>query len=151
MTLQLLVILTVMIVMAISKVDKGWKYGFRSGLEERIATQLKAAGVPVKYEDPDNRISYRIPERTARYTPDFILTKKDGTRMVIESKGRLLLGDRTKHLLIKEQFPQIDLRFVFQQPTQKIVKGSKTRYCDWADKHNFKWAKGLIPQEWLDE
>jgi len=143
--------MTVMTAMAISSQNIGWKYGFRSGLEERIAEQLRSAGVPVQYEDPDHRIAYRVPERQARYTPDFILTKKDGTRMVIESKGRLTLSDRTKHLLIQDQFPHIDLRFVFQQPTQKIVKGSKTRYCDWADKHGFKWAKALIPEEWLNE
>lgn len=132
-------------------VNAGWKYGFRSGLEERIAEQIKAAGKEVRYEDPDNKIQYCIPERMAKYTPDFILTKKNGARMIIESKGRLLLGDRTKHLLIKDQFPHIDLRFVFQNPNQKIIKNSKTRYCDWADKHGFKWAKGLIPDEWFDE
>lgn len=125
----------------------GLRHGFRSGLEERIADQLKAASVEVRYECPDSVIRYVKPERPSRYTPDFVLPNG----IIIESKGYFTLADRQKHLLIKDQFPSLDIRFVFSRSSNKISKNSRTTYARWCEKFGFKWADKLIPQEWLDE
>jgi hypothetical protein len=54
-------------------------------------------------------------------------------------------------LLIKEQHPEIDLRFILQSPNGKIYKGSKTTYAQWCDKNGFVWAAKEITKTWLDE
>ena len=77
------------------------------------------------------------------YTPDFVLPNG----VIVECKGRLTVHDRTKHLMIKAQHPELDIRFVFQY-NNPITKGSKTRYTDWAEKHGFLWAMKYIPKEW---
>ena len=48
--------------------NAGFKYGYRSGLEDRISKQLKSLSEPVK--DEEMKIKYAINEvRTS--TPDF--------------------------------------------------------------------------------
>lgn len=134
--------------------EVGRRYGFRSGLEEANAKQLEAIGVPFTYEE--ERIEYTKPARLARYTPDFVIRENvDGTPrkrpLIIETKGRFLTADRQKHLLIKEQYPELDIRFVFNNPNTRISKKSKTTYAMWCEKHGFKFAKEFIPPEWLYE
>ena len=120
----------------------GFKYGYRSGLEDRISKQLKSLSVPVKYEEM--KIKYAINEART-YTPDFELPNG----IIIESKGRFVVADRKKHLLIKKQHPDLDIRFVFSNSRAKINKGSKTTYGMWCDKHGFLYADKLIPEEWI--
>lgn len=122
--------------------DRGLKYGYRSGLEESIASQLEKAQMPYYYET--TKIEYDVRE-TRRYTPDFILPNG----IIIETKGRFVAADRKKHLLIKAQHPFLDIRFVFSNSRQKISKSSKTTYGDWCDKFGFKYADKTIPEEWL--
>lgn len=119
--------------------------GHKSGLETRIDEQLKSKGIDGQYEQ--NEISYTIPASTHSYRPDFKLPNG----IYIESKGRFLPEDRKKHLLIKEQHPNLDIRFVLQSPNGKIYKGSKTTYAMWCENNGFNWAKKEIPQEWIDE
>jgi hypothetical protein len=119
--------------------------GHKSGLETKIAEQLNVIGVNGEYEQ--HEINYTIPATQHTYKPDFKLPNG----IYIESKGWFLPEDRKKHILIKEQNPNIDLRFIFQSPNSKIYKGSKTTYAQWCGKHGFKWAKGSIPDEWLSE
>lgn len=115
-----------------------------------MARQLKLAGREFEFESV--KIDYLKPAKTAKYNPDFVILKKDGTLMFIESKGRFLTADRQKHLLIKSQHPDIDIRFVFQRATEKIGKGSATTYAKWCEDKGFKWAdKGRVPKEWLTE
>ena len=116
---------------------------YRSGLEESIQAQLKAAGVEARYEP--GRIRYTPSDR--HYTPDFILPNG----VVIETKGYFAPEDRTKHLLIKAQHPNLELRFVFQRPRTRLYPGSKSTYASWCEQHGFLWAYKTIPQEWLDE
>ena len=120
----------------------GLKYGYRSGLEDRISKQLKALSIPVKYEE--FKIKYEVNE-VRTYTPDFELPNG----IIIESKGRFVVADRKKHLLIKKQHPDLDIRFVFSNSRAKINKGSKTTYGMWCDKHGFLYADKLIPEEWI--
>ena len=59
------------------------------------------------------------------------------------------MEDRKKHLLIKKQHPDLDIRIVFQSAKGKIRKGSKTTYADFCDKHGIVWAEKEIPKSWL--
>ena len=123
--------------------------GYKSGLEDNLAEQLKKSNKKFLYES--EKISYIQPSKKRTYTPDFVLTKKDGSTMYIESKGRWVLEDRKKHELLKEQYPDMDIRFIFQNPNAKINKKSKTTYADICNKHNWKYAAKTIPDEWLQE
>lgn len=120
------------------------KAGYRSGLEEQVAAQLKAAGVDPRFESV--KIEYIKPESKHKYTPDFPLGV-----LIVETKGRFVTADRQKHLLLKAQHPNIDIRFVFSRAKTPISKGSKTTYAMWCDKHGFKYADKLIPTAWLKE
>ncbi len=122
--------------------SKGLKYGYRSGLEEKVAKQLEVCGIKVDYET--TKIKYRV-EKDCTYTADFKLPNG----IIIETKGRFVVADRMKHLLIKKQHPDLDIRFVFTNSKTKINKGSKTSYGDWCDKNGFLYADKEIPKEWL--
>ena len=127
------------------KLNNGLLHGYRSGLEEQVAKQLKDADVEVYYES--DKIEYLKPARNAKYTPDFPLPNG----IVIETKGRFLVADRQKHLLIKQQHPDIDIRFVFSSSRRCISKKSKTTYAAWCEKHGFQYADKYIPEAWLNE
>lgn len=128
--------------------SRGIRYGYRSGLEEKIAKQIANAGHEVVYET--DKISYVVPQRNAKYCPDFKLPKKDGF-FFVETKGIWNVGDRQKHLFIKDQFPEIDIRFVFSNSKSKLYKGSKTTYAQYCEKHGFIYANRSIPPSWLTE
>jgi len=130
--------------MATSKKSVGLKYGFRSGLEEKVGDQIAKAYGFIKYET--EKIKYEVHE-VRSYTPDFLLPNG----IIIETKGRFIPEDRKKHLLIKEQHPELDIRFVFTNSNNKIRKGSKTSYADWCNKNGFLFADKLIPKDWLKE
>ena len=89
---------------------------FRSGLEEAIADELDKLNVDYGYEDMV--ISYLKPARKTRYTPDFTI-KVNGE--IWESKGRFQTADRKKHLLIKEQHPNIKIKFIFMITKHKYL------------------------------
>ena len=129
-----------------SQMQRGMVEGYRSGLESSVGAQLNSAKVRWEYES--ERIPYIPKKRT--YTPDFII-KGEVSKMYIETKGRFLGSDRAKHLLIKEQHPELDIRFVFTNPDQKLYKGAKTTYGDWCTKHGFSFSKGSLPDSWLRE
>ncbi len=124
----------------------GIKQGNRvyRGLEDRIKGQLKSLKVPFKYEE--FKIKYEVNE-VRTYTPDFELPNG----IIIESKGRFDTADRKKHLLVKKQHPELDIRFVFSNSNAKISKGSKTTLGMWCDKHDYLYADKLIPEEWIKE
>ena len=118
------------------------KHGYRSGLEERVSKELEEAGV--KYEYETQKIKYRV-EEDRTYTPDFILPNG----IIVETKGRFVVADRKKHLLIQKQRPELDIRFVFQNSRAKLYKGAKTTYAQWCEKYGFLYADKSIPEEWL--
>lgn len=124
--------------------------GWRSGLEEKNASFLDAHNVEYDYES--EKIPYFIPQTSNKYTPDFpILTLGTGKKIYIETKGRFMTADRKKHLLIKQQKPELDIRFVFSSLNSRLSKTSKTTYKMWCEKHGFLCAAKLIPEEWLYE
>ena len=122
---------------------------YRSGLEEQIARQLIYSKIKFEYET--KVIKYIKPEKSHRYTPDFVLTKKDGSLMYIEGKGRFLTADKQKHILVKKLYPDLDLRFVFSNSQTRISKISRTTYAMWCQKHEFKYSDKYIPKSWIAE
>ena len=137
--------MTLSVVSSVKKSNSmGLKYGYRSGLEDRISEQLKSLNVQFKYEE--FKIQYEVNEiRT--YTPDFELPNG----IIIESKGRFVAADRKKHLTVKRQYPKLDIRFVFSNSKAKINKGSKTSYAEWCQRHGYLYADKLIPEQWIKE
>lgn len=118
------------------------KNGYRSGLEDDIAKDLKDRGVEFEYEKL--KVQWQLIENKT-YTPDFKLPNG----IIIESKGRFVAADRKKHLVIKRQHPFLDIRFVFSNSRSKLYKGAKSTYGDWCNKHGFLYADKRIPDEWL--
>jgi hypothetical protein len=123
----------------------GLEHGFRSGLEDLNAKHLLSIGEKVRYEA--HTLEYTQPGKLRKYTPDFIL----GNGIVIETKGRFLTADRQKHKLIKAAHPDLDLRFVFSNPHQRISKQSKTTYAAWCEHNGFLWADKTVPVSWTKE
>jgi hypothetical protein len=118
---------------------------FRSQFEANIARHLVKLGARFGYES--KRIKFTRPARPTTYTPDFILSNG----IIIETKGLFTSSDRKKHLAVREQHPQLDIRFVFQRAANRLSKQSKTTYADWCNKNGFKWADGTVPAAWVEE
>jgi|DEB19_MinimDraft_3_1074340.scaffolds.fasta_scaffold00530_19 hypothetical protein len=133
----------------LSQEQVGKKYGFRSGLEELFAERLTNAGF--KYTFEELTLQFTQPAKKRKYTPDFVLDKKDGTKMIIETKGRWVAEDRNKIKLVLSQHPDLDLRIVFSNANARISKKSDTTYADWCDKNNIPWAHKVLPEEWARE
>ncbi len=131
-----------------SRARHGIIRGYRSGLEDKVSRQITDAGLPLSYEE--DKIQYVWPERSSTYTPDFKLPKQGGF-FYVETKGRWTVEDRHKHLLIKQQRPDLDIRMVFHNQNAKLYKGSPTTYAQWCEKHGFRYGHKTIPQEWLEE
>ena len=115
---------------------------YRSRLERDIADDLTGKDINFGYEPC--RIKY-VSARS--YVPDFILPNG----ILVEAKGWFQSSDRSKHLRIKEQHPDLDIRFVFLNAKQKLSRQSKTSYGDWCDRYGFKWNEKVIPKEWIYE
>jgi hypothetical protein len=122
----------------------------KSGLEDGIAEQVKnkyGKGHGDAYEQ--YKISYDVPVSHHVYTPDFVLDNG----IIIEAKGIFSGGatERKKYILVKQQYPHLDIRFIFSNPQTKLYKGSKTTYGDWAEKNGFLYARKFIPDSWFLE
>ena len=120
--------------------------GKRSGLEVEIERALKEMAAEFETEKEIAAIVYRS-RREKKYHPDFRL--KNG--IIIEAKGWFRPADREKHLCIKYQHPELDIRFVFSNARARLGKNSSTTYAQWCAKYGFRFSKGTIPQEWIDE
>lgn len=122
----------------------GLRYGFRSGLEEAIASELDTKKVQYKFEKL--KLNYVKPQKVHTYTPDFYLIKNN---IYIETKGYFTSQDRQKMRLIKEQHPDLDIRIIFSNSKTRISKKSNTTYGMWCDKYGFKYADKHVPEGWL--
>jgi hypothetical protein len=130
---------------AASPEQRALQEGYRSGLEDRVASSLRRRGVGFGYEE--FALRYEKPARIHRYTPDFWL--RNG--IVVETKGRWVSADRQKITLVRQQYPDLDIRFVFSNPQTRISKVSKTTYAMVCDKLGIPYAKGDIPDAWTAE
>ena len=113
---------------------------YRSQFEANFARDLREREIASLYEQ--DVIQYIPKPRT--YTPDFYIC--DGN-FYIETKGRFFAADRTKHLLIKKQHPDIDIRFVFLNSRNRLDKRSRTTYAQWCEKNGFLYAEKRMPEE----
>ena len=114
---------------------------YRSRAEGNFGKALTQAGISFEYEK--ERIKYIV---VKSYIPDFYLVDFG---FYVEYKGYFTSSDRRKHVLVKEQNPLYDIRFVFQNANNKLSKKSKTTYGEWADKNGFLWSEGKFPSTWL--
>lgn len=132
--------------MAGSFAKRGHSVGaYRSGLEAKNQQWLEKNGVNAEYEK--YFIEYEIPASDHKYTFDFLLPNG----IIIETKGIFDSDDRKKHLLVRAQHPELDIRFVFSSSRSKLYKGSPTTYAKWCEKNDFLFADKFIPLEWLKE
>lgn len=119
----------------------------RSMFEARVLSHLIEKGVPYEYEQ--TVLKYVEPAHNRKYTPDIKLPNG----IFVEVKGKLDADDRKKMLLVREQHPDLDIRFLFMRDN-KLTKASNTTYSAWSEKNGFKYAisaDGLIPEEWIAE
>lgn len=120
---------------------------YRSGSEKKTGDLLDSLNISYSFEP--HYINYTWVEYK-KYLPDFILPNG----IVLEVKGRFKLEDRKKHLFIREAYPNLDIRFVFDNPNNKLNKGGKSTYADWCIKNNFLFCKNSdhqIIEEWANE
>ena len=122
----------------------------KSGLEELIYNYLKENLIDFKYESLF--LYYFRNQRKFTYKPDFIIKNT----FIIETKGAFNSSDRRKMKLVKEENPNLDIRFIFSDSTKKIGKKSNTDYAKWCKLFNFKFhclktSKYIFPIEWLNE
>ncbi len=120
------------------------KHGYRSGLEHALSLYLDNLKVSYGYENMKiewEDLAYRT------YTPDFTLDNG----IIIETKGLFTAADRRKHLCIKKQHPELDIRFVFTNSRSKLRKGAKSNYGEWCIKYGFRYYDRIIPEDWLKE
>jgi len=120
---------------------------FRSKSEEKIYNLLKEKNIPCEYEK--GKIEYEWSENKT-YVPDFFLLKNG---IILEVKGRFVLEDRKKHLFIRKQKPELDIRFIFDNPKAKLYKGGKMTNGSWCNKYKFKYSslREGVPEEWINE
>ena len=124
----------------------GKAHSFRSNSEHSCSLLLASHKVDYSYEP------YSIPyewKEDKKYIPDFVLPNG----IILEVKGRFMLEDRKKHLFLRSQHPDVDIRFIFDNPYRKMYKGGKMTYADWCVKHKFKFCKlnEGIPEDWLHD
>jgi hypothetical protein len=106
----------------------------RSKLETKFEDILKEYKVDYEYEV--TKIPYTIPESKHIYTEDW--TFLNG--LLLETNGYLSdHKERYNYVLLKEQHPDLDLRFVFDNPN-KLCGGTKMTHSAWAQKYGFKWC-----------
>ena len=118
---------------------------FRSWLEADVAKALNILGVTFEYEP--FKIHYVIPAQSHTYTPDFTLPNG----IIVETKGRWTSADRKKMSLVIEQNPELDIRMLFALDN-KISPNSRTKYSDWCEKRDIKYAVGTaVPEAWINE
>jgi hypothetical protein len=108
------------------------------------AANIEGKKIDARYEA--NTFEYILSE-TRKYTPDWTVVKKNGALVYLEYKGVLDGKTRKKMKLMKKQYPDIDLRIIFEKAGNKIYKGSKTTYGQWADQHGFPWEDNVMPKD----
>lgn len=115
---------------------------YKSKLEARFAKKAFEEGLTVEYET--KKFKYI---RTSHYIPDWQVSEN----VFIETKGYLSQSNRSNLLAFREQYPDVTIHLVFQEPKNKINKRSKTTYEQWAKKHGFQSCgiDSSIPRSWF--
>jgi hypothetical protein len=123
-------------------------FPLKNTAEDKVALQLCE-----QYDLPLDTVTSTMYEVTdipyvvdSVYRVDFTLPNG----IMLEVKGLWEPEDRRKHLLVRKQHPELDIRLVFVKASTKIGKGSNTSYSDWCDKHGILWSSGRVPREWFE-
>jgi len=143
----------------LTKKGRKERASYKSGLEDTVGKYLENKGIEFSYEPKWGKIHYTVPAKDRKYTPDFYIKTKSGKTIIVETKGLWDAADREKHRLIKEQHPELDIRFVFTRSKAKLRKGSPTTYADICEGRGrgpfkgltWKYADKVVPDEWLQE
>jgi hypothetical protein len=90
-------------------------------------------------------IPFKQPAKRRKYTPDFELPNG----VLVELKGLLSLADRQKMVWVRDQHPELDIRFMFMNAKLPISRRSRTNYGMWCDANGFDWCEGQMPTSWL--
>jgi hypothetical protein len=129
---------------------------YASKFEVEVAKQLYSAKMKFTYETTSYYYEEPVSSglctecgskdtvTTHWYTPDFFLDNG----VIIESKGKLDMATRKKLKAIKNSNPDLELKLLFMR-NNRINRGSKTYYEDWARKQGFDCTTKTIPKEWL--
>lgn len=117
----------------------------RSKFEDDVAKKYPN----LEYEN--DKLTYVVPAKKRTYNPDWKIRDK----VYIETKGKLDRDTIEKMLLVKAQNPDVTIYIMFQKGNNKLRRGSKTTYLDWAKKNGFiaacwQQTKGTIPPEWFE-
>jgi len=141
---------------------------FDSRLEKANNNVLVKSGLEFGYNEGPCCIDYVIKQRHSScsncgstdinkahsYTADFWFHSKSGKLIIVECKGggySWTSETRTKHLAVKKQYPDMDLRFIFSNKNSKISKRAKTSNAKWCSRQGFLCESKLIPRRWLAE
>ena len=117
----------------------------RSTLEERVQENLKKRGIIYTYEPC--KLPYSVQRN---YIPDLLIGD-----IYVEVKGYFRQDAQRKMKSVKEQHPELDIRFLFQRASStvqgaKVRKdGTKMTCSEWAERNGFTWAEGNVPDSWL--
>ena len=114
---------------------------FRSGLEQRIADNLAKRKCGHEYEPMS--VAYFVEHK---YKPDFVLSNG----IIIEAKGYFRYKEQRMHRSIKEQHPELDIRFVFSNIYSR-VQNSRLTCAKWCEKHGFLYSEQIVPHEWTKD
>lgn len=109
--------------------------GYRSMGEVRYAANLQKARLNFSYETDHCKYQYD----PQKYIVDFTIPISAHEKIFIEYKGKLDSPTRKKMRAIKKSNPDMDLRIVFEKPNNKLYRGAKMRYWEWAERWGFKW------------
>lgn len=115
----------------------------RSQYEKAVYEEALHLGRDFRYE-PFNK-EYMVLEKK-KYTPDFVLPNG----VWVEVKGYFPREQRNKMKSVKRSHPNQVICILFQE-NNKLFRGSKTCYLDWARKNGFRAALGtVIPKDWFE-
>ena len=110
----------------------------RNDFEREVYGELtELYGSAVTYEQ--EKIFYST---LASYLPDFAIRRAGKPVTYIECKGYLRQEDKRKLTNVKRQYPDLDLRIVFQK--EPYIANQK-----WCKKHGIPWAIAHIPERWF--
>lgn len=133
----------------------GMQNGYRSGLEVKMALALNEMNVGFDFEG--EKIAWTPLPIPKTYSPDFPLNHvtKQGKRLYLETKGRFMPDDMAKHVAVKLQHPDKDIRIVFQKVKAWYRAAKRMSYGGWCEKNGIKCCgfpdiKEIIPQ-WIKE
>ena len=123
----------------------------KGSLEPKVLAVLKERAEPtyeVSYET--TVLPYTV---AANYISDFTCVRVGSEERVVylESKGYFSYKDRVKMQNVCEQYPDLDIRMVFQK-NNKLSRKAKMTYGEWCDKRDIPWILYEdITLEWLEK